>query len=338
MRPVAPNRPELFFLLAVWLRPRNQLLYQGNGMATEPTILSESPQRDAEAALVNAQHRTRAKTNLTVSGMTFGNCARHVTEALQSVSGVQNALVDLEANQATVRWKPEAQPNDSALISAVEAEGFQAEVMGKPEAHDHSGHAPSVWQTTLWVGLVGTLPLMIVEWLFHLGMVRWFQWLSFALAGMVQIFAGGKFYKGAWNQLKAGSSNMDTLVALGSTTAFAYSTWALFSEQPTHLYFMEAAAIITLISVGHWMESRVGARASDALRKLLNLAPAMARRLNGNQEDEVPVAELQKGNIVALRPGDRVPTDGTVAQGNSAVDEAMLTGESVPVEKGAGGC
>ena len=98
---------------------------------------------------------------------------------------------------------------------------------------------------------------MLGEWVFGLGMTRWFQWCSFALASVVQVFAGAPFYRGAWSQLKAGRSNMDTLVALGSTTAFAYSAWALFSRPGGHVYFMEAAAIITLISLGHWLESRV---------------------------------------------------------------------------------
>jgi Cu+-exporting ATPase len=193
-------------------------------------------------------------------------------------------------------------------------------------------------------------------------MTPWFQWLAFALAGVVQVFAGAKFYRGAWNQLKIGNSNMDTLVALGSTTAFGYSAWALLGDVGGHLYFMEAAAIITLISFGHWLEARVSTRASGALENLLNLAPQTARRLerrpparlvddsdetrrvgdrrsdtNAGGEHEVPVSELQIGDLVALRPGDRVPVDGVVAEGDSAVDEAMLTGESVPVDKKTGG-
>ena len=153
----------------------------------------------------------------------------------------------------------------------------------------------------------------------------------------MQVFAGARFYRGAWGQLKVGRSNMDTLVALGSTTAFAYSAWALFSGLGGHVYFMEAAAIITLISLGHWLESRVSARASSALRQLLDLAPALARRRDPDgAETEVPVAELRAGDLVVLRPGDRVPTDGEVVEGDSAVDESMLTGESVPVDKTAG--
>jgi Cu+-exporting ATPase len=130
---------------------------------------------------------------------------------------------------------------------------------------------------------------------------------------------------------------MDTLVALGSTTAYAYSVWALFSGLAGHLYFMEAAAIITLISVGHWFEARVSSQASSSLRALLNLAPALARRRNPDgTETEVPVAQLQVDDKVTLRPGEAVPTDGKVMEGNSAVDESMLTGESTPVDKAPG--
>ncbi|HXG49759.1 MAG TPA: heavy metal translocating P-type ATPase, partial [Methylomirabilota bacterium] len=132
-------------------------------------------------------------------------------------------------------------------------------------------------------------------------------------------------------------ANMDTLVALGSTTAYAYSVWALFGAAGGHLYFMEAAAIITLISVGHWLEARVSERASTSLRALLELAPATARQCNAaGAEIEVPVAALKIGDRVALRPGDRVPVDGVVVEGDSAVDESMLTGESRPVDKAPG--
>jgi Cu+-exporting ATPase len=223
----------------------------------------------------------------------------------------------------------------AAVIHAVEEAGYGASVAEAPE-HEHSESKLSGWQLNLWVGLLGTAPLMLGEWVFGLGMTRWFQWCSFVLAGAVQVLAGARFYRGAWGQLKAGRSNMDTLVALGSATAFAYSTLALFSLPGTHVYFMEAAAIITLISCGHWLESRVSARASSALRQLLDLAPLLARRRNADgTETEVAVAELRADDLVRLRPGDRVPTDGEVVEGDSAVDESMLTGESAPVDKTA---
>ncbi|MCX6926241.1 MAG: HAD-IC family P-type ATPase [Verrucomicrobia bacterium] len=292
-------------------------------------LIELKPEREAPTALPSG-------AELTITGMTCGNCARHVTEALQSVPGVHSAAVRLEANQASVRWTGDAIQDVPALIRAVEEAGFGASVAEAGARESHESKLGG-WQLNLSVGLLGTAPLMLGEWALQLGMTRWFQWCSFALAGAVQVLAGARFYRGAWGQLKAGRSNMDTLVALGSTTAFVYSTWALFSTHGGHVYFMEAAAIITLISLGHWVESRVSARASSALRQLLDLAPALARRREPNGiETEVPVAALRAGDLVTLRPGDRVPTDGETAEGDSAVDESMLTGESAPVDKTIG--
>jgi Cu+-exporting ATPase len=284
-----------------------------------------------------------AVTRLSVSGMSCANCARHVSDAIQSVPGVRSAAVNLDARRAEVRWSSGGAPDVPAVIQAIQAGGYRAQVIeaSAPQT-DHADQKLAGWRLNLWVGLPATLALMAGEWVFGLGPAPWFRWLSFSLAAVVQVFAGARFYRGAWTQLQAGRSNMDTLVALGSTTAFAYSVWALFAGSGGHVYFMEAAAIITLISVGHWIESLVSVRASSALRALLNLAPQTARKLRppgspGSDEIEVPVAELEIGDRVALRPGDRVPTDGTVLEGNSAVDESMLTGESIPVDKAAGG-
>ncbi len=319
---------------------------------------------DAHPTTKSGAPKISGTTELLVGGMNCNNCARHVTEAIQGVSGVRSATVLLEAGRASVRWNSGAEQNVSAVIEAVQKAGYTAkEIQTGTSAGGETRHAD--WQINLWLGITITAALTVGEWVFHLTMTPWFQWLAFALAGVVQIFAGAKFYRGAWNQFKIGNSNMDTLVALGSTTAFGYSVWALLGGMGGHLYFMEAAAIITLISFGHWLEARVSARASGALENLLNLAPQTARRLvqprssrreealtskseirnpkseinwslltsAATDEKEVPVAELQIGDLVALRPGDRVPVDGMVTDGDSAMDEAMLTGESIPVDK-----
>jgi Cu+-exporting ATPase len=253
-------------------------------------------------------------------------------EALQSVPGVDRAEVALDQGRAGVRWKPGAIPDVPALSAAVSAAGYAAS-----PATAKSGSPRNAWRVNVALGVACTIPIAAGEWIFHWETERWFGWLAFGLAFLVQAWCGARFYRGAWQQLKTGSSNMDTLVALGSSAAFGYSVWVLVSGAGGHLYFMESAAIITLVSVGHWIEGRATALAERSLRALFRLAPQQARRRNPDgTESEVAVAELQPGNFAILRPGDRVPTDGTVIEGQSSVDEAMLTGESLPVEKQPG--
>jgi Cu+-exporting ATPase len=307
-------------------------------------------------------------TNLRVEGMTCNNCARHVTEASQGVPGVRSATVSLTAKQAVVRWNSDGGKNVPALIAAISAAGYEATEIPEVASGSAAPSPTTNWQFNLWLGVSVTGLLMLGEWGFNLMSVPWFRWVSFGLAGVVQVWCGAQFYRGTWRQLRIGSSNMDTLVALGSTTAFGFSCWVLFTGAPTdHLYFMEAAAIISLISLGHWCEARVSERASGALQSLLTLAPATARRLAkaapvaapkklsslellsfkpkpaapvapvAEVEEETPVTELSPGDLIVLKPGDRVPTDGVVTTGESAVDEAMLTGESLPVDKKSGG-
>lgn len=309
------------------------------------------------SATETVKSATGLATDLQIEGMTCNNCARKVTEVVQAFPGVQSIMVNVATQRASIRWKQDAAPEVNRLIGAVTAAGYPTQLI-KPNSG--AADARQNWHLNLWIGGLVTAALMLGEWVFHFGMTGWFAWTSFALAGVVQIYCGAEFYRGAWRQLKAGSSNMDTLVALGSTTAFGYSVWALLSGSGQHLYFMEAAAIITLISVGHWVEARVSARASDALKSLLQLAPTTARKLQTNpalastkfnprdilsfkpapptqtSEVEVPVAELKVGDLIVLRPGDHVPVDGVVTEGSSAVNEAMLTGESLPAEKTVG--
>jgi Cu+-exporting ATPase len=280
-------------------------------------------------------------SEFSVRGMNCQNCVRHVTEAIQGVAGVASAVVQLEGGRATVRWRAGAAVDPQAIIAAVKGAGYETEIVQRQEARgerrERTWSPLESWRFNVVLGLAATAPLMVGEWVFGLGMTGWFQWASFALALPVQVLCGARFYRGAWSRLKIGGSNMDTLVALGSTTAFVYSAWGLFSGWGGHLYFMEAAAIITLISVGHWLESIASARAESSLKTLLNLAPQVARKLDADgREVEAPVAELAAEDRVVLKPGDRVPVDGAVLEGASAVDESMLTGESLPVEKAAG--
>ncbi|MBI4657461.1 MAG: cation-translocating P-type ATPase [Verrucomicrobia bacterium] len=278
-------------------------------------------------------------SELSVQGMNCQGCVRNVRDALQSIPGVANADVKLEEGRASVRWRAGFTPAAATLVEAVRKAGYQAENLPSNATADAPKPQALMggWKFNVILGTIATLPLMVSEWIFGLGMERWYHWIAFALVSPVQFLCGARFYRGAWNQLKAGNSNMDTLVALGSTTAYAYSVWALLAGWHGHLFFMESGSIITLISLGHWIESLVSARAESSLRALLHLAPQMARLLSkSGEESEVAVLQLRLGDTVIVKPGDRIPTDGEVLEGFSAVDESMLTGESMPVEKGKG--
>src|ERR1051326_3767386 len=180
-------------------------------MMSEHTIqLSEKP-----AASTSVPTLTR----LAVSGMTCGNCARHVTEAIQSVPGVRSALVALDTGTASVRWRAEVDHDVARVLRAIEEAGYEAKVLDAQQ-HAHAEGKLAGWRLNLWIGVLGTAPLMLGEWAFGLGLTPWYQWFSFGVAAVVQVMAGASFYRGGWNQLRVGSANMDLLVALGSTTAF----------------------------------------------------------------------------------------------------------------------
>jgi Cu+-exporting ATPase len=297
-------------------------------------------------------------TEFQVEGMTCNNCARHVTTAIQDVPGVRTVTVNLAESRASVRWNSLHTHDAHAVVAAVSQAGYSAKELGATAGEKQP--AVTDWHLNLWLGMGVTVALMVGEWVFQLGQYGWFRWVSFALATVVQAVCGASFYQGAWRQIKVGQSNMDTLVSLGSTTAFVFSAWVMLSGAAGHVYFMEAAAIISLVSLGHWVESRVSERSSGALKSLLELTPATARKMQPNaaaekstfspmnlrsfkpaakvavSEVEVPISSLKIGDMLVLLAGDRVPVDGTVTEGSSAVDEAMLTGESLPVEKNPG--
>ncbi|VVM04979.1 H+-transporting ATPase [Methylacidimicrobium cyclopophantes] len=264
--------------------------------------------------------------------MTCSNCARHVQTALCAVPKVTSARVDLEKGRATVEVG-EGGPTSTMLVEAVQKAGYEA----APAEDDEDSSGP--WQRGLLVGVVLTPLLFLLPWLVRAPPhSHWLGWLEFALALPVQLVTGRPFYQGAYRQLLHGRLDMDVLVSLGSSAAFLLSVYGLLRPGSLeHGYFDEAAAILTLVSVGHWLEARVSLRASRTLRTLLALAPPKARRrLPDGREEEVPVEELQKGDLVVLAPGDRVPVDGVLAEGKGILDESMLTGESQPVEKSPG--
>ncbi|MEY4691188.1 MAG: Cation transport ATPase [Verrucomicrobiota bacterium] len=283
-----------------------------------------------------------ALTRLGIEGMDCGNCVRSVTEALQGVAGISRAVVDLRAATARAYWLPDRPAEPERLIAAVRKAGYRARLLEDAGSAAHpapsaSPAAPHPWKTALWLGIPATILLLAGDWLADWSMHRPFQWVAWAVATVVQAGVGWRFYRGAWRQAQAGRSNMDTLVSLGSSTAYLWSLWLLFTQAHAHLFFTESVSILTLISVGHALEARMSAKAGDALKALLALAPATARRLDaGGQEQEIPVAQLRTGDRLRIKPGDRIPVDAVVLEGASSADESLLTGEPMPVGKTPG--
>jgi len=271
------------------------------------------------------------ETRLRIEGMTCGNCARHVQEALLSVPNVAGAEVDLETASALVSWTKHPETFDP-LLQAVAGAGYTAIVEAA------GADAPSPWDRVLFIGLPVTAILMLCEWVFRVMDQPWYGWFSLFLALPVQILVGTPFYRAAWTQLWRNRLTMDTLVALGSGSAFLLSLYGMLRPGALqHLYFMESVAILSLVGLGHWLEARIARRANRTLRTLLSLAPVRARRLSsGGVEEEVPVAELKPEDLILLKPGDRIPIDGEIVEGHGTFDESLLTGEATPAEKGPG--
>ena len=279
-------------------------------------------------------------THINITGMTCQNCARHATEALNGVSGVERVRLQLEPGSAEVFWETDQQVDISKLEKALEDVGFQCSLAIPAEAGKNSKPTKSKltgWGLNLAIGGPVFVLMMVGEWGLEWGTSSFYRTISFLFATLVLILAGSRFYRGAWQQLKKGRSNMDTLVSIGATSAYLFSVWGWISGRLVHLYFMETVGILTLISLGHWMEAKVSAKASSTLKSLMQLAPHRARRRNADGAfEKIDVSELRKGDLVEIRPGDQIPTDGKIVEGTTSLDESMLTGESMPVEKGAG--
>ena len=281
-------------------------------------------------------------TELRIEGMDCGNCARSVTEALQGVPGVSRSVVDLRGATARAYWMPGQTPEPARLIEAVKRAGYQARLAESLGSTSPTGSPPespvlNPWRTAVWLGVPATVLLLGGDWLGGWGMQRGFQTLSLVLATSVQAGVGWRFYRGAWRQARVGRSNMDTLVSLGSSSAYLWSLWLFFTQSHAHLFFAESVSILTLISVGHALEARMSAQAGNALKALLELAPATARRLDSEgREVDTPVAQLRLGERLRIKPGDHFPVDAVVLEGNSSADESLLTGEPMPVRKASG--
>ncbi len=288
------------------------------------------------------------KIDLTIRGMTCANCSLTIERSLKKkVPGLLSANVNLATETATVVYDPNL--SDLKTISdVVKWAGYEAifpEEKNKEEAERKKEIQKE--RKAFWVGLGFTLPLFILSMGRDAGLfgnwiqAPWINSLFLALATPVQFYTGKGFYIGGFKSIRSGSANMDVLVAMGSSVAYLYSLAVILIPLVnlnitigSHVYFETSAMIITLIKLGKMLEAAAKGRTSAAIRKLMNLSPKTAHVIDqdGNQKD-LPVDQVKKGDIILVKPGEAVPVDGIVITGNSSIDESMLTGESIPVDK-----
>lgn len=273
----------------------------------------------------------RAVAHLNIIGMHCAACVRAIETGLQALEGVESATVNLADESAEVIYAPEVVTLD-AIIARVADLGYQAHPATTGDERQAERDAEATYQLRLVIlGAALSVPLMIVSMATGIGWGR----LQLALATPVQLVLGWQYYANSAKALRAGSATMDVLIALGSTAAYLLSVYNLV-RGAGYLYFDSAAMILTLITLGRWLEARARGRTSDAIRALLRLAPDEATVIRNGEEVVVPAAGVMVGDLVLVRPGERIPVDGRVVAGHSTVDESMITGESLPVEKSEG--
>ena len=294
-----------------------------------------------------------ANLDLLLLGMTCANCASNIERALNKVDGVLEATVNYANEKATVHYASGVVTR-ADLVAAVRKAGYDVVEsadgadLQDAEAAAREAEIRHQW-TRLIVGAIFTLPLFLFSMSRDFGLVghwahaTWVNWLFLALASPVQFYVGWDYYVGGYKSLRNGSANMDVLVAMGSSVAYVYSIAVLLAKTfwqsealGAHVYFETSAAIITLIVLGKLLEARAKGRTSEAIKKLIGLQAKTARVVRTGVEADIPIAEVVRGDVVIVRPGEKVPVDGVVVDGRSTLDESMITGESLPVEKKVG--
>ena len=286
-----------------------------------------------------------ANAEIAIKHMSDGSDARRVEKNLKELEGVLEASVNLVSEKATVRYIPTV-VSQSEIRQAIRKAGFETIVEGANDV-DKEAEARQAeideQRHLLKVGLLFTVPLFLLSMARDLGLLpmawahaEWMNWLLLALATPVQFYVGRQYYTGAYKSLRNGSANMDVLIAMGSSAAYFYSLAIVLGFLEGHVYFETSAVIITLIKVGKYLEVKAKGRTSEAIKKLMGLQAKTATVIRGGKEQQIAVEEVQTGDIVLVRPGEKIPVDGIVIEGRSMADESMLTGESMPVEKSPG--
>src|SRR5881628_608930 len=330
------------------------------GMGQAPAqMVTMTPMRPKPAPAVPIPAKAASSVKpvsltIPIEGMSCASCVAKIEHGLSAVPGVSRAAVNLATEQATVEYQPGV-TDPAAIQETIRSLGYTpvlpaapaAQAIVSPESRgDRKQAAYRALKRRFWVAAALSVPVMLLGMTKHLGLpvpqAASFL-LQLLLTTPVQFWAGWQFYRGAWAVARHGTTDMNTLIALGTSAAYGYSVAATVAPEVftaggaiPQVYFDSSAAIITLILLGRVLEARAKGRTSEALTRLIGLQAKQARVIRDGRELDIPVEDVKVGDVVVVRPGEKVPVDGAILEGTSSLDEAMLTGESVPVDKGPG--
>lgn len=305
----------------------------------------------------NEKKGNEIQVSLAITGMHCVSCAGIIEKSLKKLPGVKNANVNFTSEKARVSYDS-ASVSVEGLMEAVDKAGYKAALIDtkNPEAERERRRQEiqDVFKKFLW-SMMLSLPMLyfmlldFFKWLPGVTVMPYIGIISLILATPIQFIIGAGFYKGMWSSLRMKTFNMDSLIAIGTSTAYFYSLFQYVSyflntgsliglggEKIPELYFETAAFLITFVVLGKWLEGKAKGETSDAIKKLMGLQPKTARVVRGGSTLDIPIEQVVVGDILVVRPGEKVPVDGVITKGQSAVDESMLTGESIPVEKNIG--
>lgn len=285
------------------------------------------------------------QVELNINGMTCAACSNRIEKVLNQTQGVQQATVNLTTEQALIKYYPSA-TNTEALIKRIQNIGYDAETKTSSKAQSNRKKQELKHKRNkLIISAILSLPLLLVM-VVHISPISIPSilvnpWVQLILSTPVQFIIGWQFYVGAYKNLRNGSANMDVLVAVGTSAAYFYSIyemmmWLTHQTHYPHLYFETSAILITLILLGKYLEARAKSQTTNALSELLNLQAKEARVIKENKEIMLPLDKVKVGDTLLIKPGEKIPVDGKVTKGDTSIDESMLTGESIPVEKSSG--
>ncbi len=320
-----------------------------NFAAEQVTVELDTAQTDVPAVVKQIEDSgykvTGTAAEFVIGGMTCANCAMNIERTLKKrLPGVIDARVNFASERAVVEFLPGILSKDD-LAAAIKQAGYTAEVAESDQDQEVFTRQAEIRRQTIrfWVGVIFSAPLLILSMGRDFGLFgQWIQtsgvnWLFWGLATPVQFYTGWDYYVGSWKSLRNRTANMDVLVAMGSSVAYLYSAVVVvLGIESSHVYFETAAVIITLIKLGKLLEARTKGKTGAAIRKLMDLSPKTATVIRNNQEQEITLDQVVVGDVVVVRPGQSIPVDGQIIEGRAAVDESMLTGEPLPVDKQKG--